>query len=120
MEMARSSKWGGSEKDLGRDDEKHWGRDRLGKKEMNCHINGVEKKYGKSKFKDNKNAFRKACREYASKQIIKQKSDFIRLGVSADWENFYTSMDKSFESSVIRSLSNILSNNHIYFGSKPV
>ena len=80
----------------------------------------VEKKYGKSKFKDNKNAFRKACREYASKQIIKQKSDFIRLGVSADWENFYTSMDKSFESSVIRSLSNILSNNHIYFGSKPV
>jgi isoleucyl-tRNA synthetase len=40
----------------------------------------VEKKYGKSKFKDNKNAFRKACREYASKQINKQKIDFIRLG----------------------------------------
>ena len=80
----------------------------------------VEKKYGKSKFKDNKNAFRKACREYASKQINKQKIDFIRLGVVADWENPYTSMDKDFESSVVKSFSSILKNNHIYHGSKPV
>ena len=80
----------------------------------------VEKKFGKSKFKDNKNAFRKACREYGSKQVLRQKSDFIRLGITADWENCYTSMDKTFESSVIRSLSKIISNNHIYFGSKPV
>ena len=29
-----------------------------------------------------------------SKQINKQKIDFIRLGVVADWENPYTSMDK--------------------------
>ena len=80
----------------------------------------VEKKYGKSKFKDNKNAFRKACREYASKQINKQKTDFIRLGVVADWENPYTSMDKDFEASVVKSFSSILKNNHIYHGSKPV
>ena len=80
----------------------------------------VEKKYGKSKFKDNKNAFRKACREYASKQINKQKIDFIRLGVVADWENPYTSMDKDFEASVVKSFSSILKNNHIYHGSKPV
>lgn len=80
----------------------------------------VEKKYGKSKFKDNKNAFRKACREYASKQINKQKIDFIRLGVVADWVNPYTSMDKDFEASVVKSFSDILKNNHIYHGSKPV
>lgn len=80
----------------------------------------VEKKYGKSKFKDNKNAFRKACREYASKQINKQKTDFIRLGVVADWVNPYTSMDKDFEASVVKSFSDILKNNHIYHGSKPV
>ncbi len=80
----------------------------------------VEKKYGKSKFKDDKNAFRKACREYASKQIDKQMNDFIRLGISADWENPYRSMDKDFEASVVRSLSAIIENNHIYYGSKPV
>ena len=80
----------------------------------------VEKKYGKSKFKDDKNAFRKACREYASKQINKQKLDFIRLGISADWNNPYTSMDKKFEASVVKSLSAMIENNHIYYGSKPV
>ena len=80
----------------------------------------VEKKYGKSKFKNDKNAFRKACREYASKQIDKQMNDFIRLGISADWENPYKSMDKDFEASVVRSLSAIIENNHIYYGSKPV
>ena len=80
----------------------------------------VEKKYGKSKFEDNKNAFRKACREYATKQIQKQKTDFIRLGVTADWDNPYSSMDKDFEASVIKSLSAMIENNHIYYGSKPV
>ena len=80
----------------------------------------VEKKYGKSKFKNDKNAFRKACREYASKQVTKQKIDFIRLGIAADWKNSYTSMDKEFEASIVRSLGEILKNKHIYFGSKPV
>ena len=80
----------------------------------------IEKKYGKSKFQDDKNAFRKACREYASKQVDRQKIDFIRLGVSADWDNSYTSMDKIFEASAVRSLATIIANNHIYFGSKPV
>ena len=80
----------------------------------------VEKKYGKSKFKEDKNAFRKACREYAHKQVERQKRDFIRLGVSADWKNSYLSMDKEFEASIVESLGNILSNEHIYYGSKPV
>ena len=80
----------------------------------------VEKKFGKSKFRENKNAFRKACREYARKQVEKQKKDFIRLGVSADWDNSYLSMDKDFEASIIESLGDILANDHIYFGSKPV
>ena len=73
---------------------------------------------GSQNFQDDKNAFRKACREYASKQVDRQKIDFIRLGVSADWDNSYTSMDKIFEASAVRSLATIITNNHIYFGSK--
>ena len=80
----------------------------------------VEKKFGKEKFKENDNGFRKACREFALKQVKKQKADFIRLGVSADWENPYMSMDKNFEALIIKSLSKIISNNHVYYGSKPV
>ena len=80
----------------------------------------VEKKYGKGKFKDNPNAFVAACREFAKKQIEKQKADFIRLGVFADWDNPYTSMDKEVEAGIVKSLSKIIDNNHIYFGSKPV
>ncbi len=80
----------------------------------------VEKKYGKGKFKDNPNAFVAACREFARKQIEKQKADFIRLGVFADWDNPYTSMDKEVESGIVKSLSKIIDNNHVYFGSKPV
>ena len=51
MEMARSGKWGGSKKDLGRDEEKHWGRDRLGRKEMSDR--SYDKDYGSRKFKGN-------------------------------------------------------------------
>ena len=80
----------------------------------------VEKKYGKGKYKDNPNAFVAACREFARKQIEKQKADFIRLGVFADWDNPYTSMDKEVESGIVKSLSKIIDNNHVYFGSKPV
>ncbi|GIR42546.1 MAG: hypothetical protein CM15mP53_04620 [Ectothiorhodospiraceae bacterium] len=80
----------------------------------------VEKKYGKGKFKDNPNAFVAACREFARKQIEKQKADFIRLGVFADWDNPYTSMDKEVEAGIVKSLSKIIDNNHVYFGSKPV
>ena len=47
--MARSGKWGGSEKDFSRDEEEHWGRDRLGKKEMNGNVG--DREYGKREFK---------------------------------------------------------------------
>ena len=80
----------------------------------------VEKKFGKSKFSDNPKGFISACREFAEKQINKQKADFIRLGVFADWENPYTSMDKSIESRIVASLGKMIDNKHIYYGSKPV
>ena len=80
----------------------------------------VEKKYGKSKFKDNPKDFIKACREFADKQIEKQKNDFIRLGIFGNWDNSYSSMDKDIESGIVLSLAKIIKNKHIYYGSKPV
>ena len=40
----------------------------------------VEKKVGKAGVKIEPDQFRKACRDYAAKQIAGQKADFIRLG----------------------------------------
>ena len=80
----------------------------------------VEKKYGKAKFRDNPKGFILACREFAEKQIKKQKEDFIRLGIFGTWDKPYTSMDKEIESEIVNSLSKMIKNGHIYYGSKPV
>ncbi len=80
----------------------------------------VEKKYGKAKFRDNPKGFILACREFAEKQIKKQKEDFIRLGVFGTWDKPYTSMDKEIEAEIVNSLSKMIKNGHIYYGSKPV
>ncbi|QJC28481.1 isoleucine--tRNA ligase [Enterobacteriaceae endosymbiont of Plateumaris consimilis] len=77
------------------------------------NLNILNKKISQSKL-------RLECRKYALKQIKKQKKDFIRLGVLADWENPYLTMDFKTEANIIRTFSKILQNNHIYKGEKPV
>ncbi len=80
----------------------------------------VEKKVGKPGQKLDSADFRKACREYASKQIDKQCKDFRRLGVFGDWDNPYLTMNFKQEADIVRSLGKILKNKHITKGSKPV
>src|SRR5262249_51759988 len=46
----------------------------------------VEKKFGKVGDKLDARAFREKCREYAKEQINRQREDFKRLGVLADWD----------------------------------
>ena len=41
--------------------------------------------------------FRSACEQFAKDFVNRQRDEFIRLGVLADWENPYCTMDKSFE-----------------------
>ncbi|MEE2024667.1 isoleucine--tRNA ligase [Alkalimonas mucilaginosa] len=80
----------------------------------------VEKKYGKPGVKLSDAEFRQKCREYAASQIEAQKVDFVRLGVLADWDNPYRTMDYDFEANIIRSLSKIIDNGHLQQGFKPV
>ena len=81
----------------------------------------VEKKHGKnSDLVKNKHDFINACKEYALTQVEKQKDDFIRLGVLADWSNPYKSADASFEADTLRALATIVKNNHLQKGEKPV
>jgi isoleucyl-tRNA synthetase len=80
----------------------------------------VEKKVGKPGGKVTAAQFRVACREYAGKQVNKQRTDFKRLGVVGDWENPYLTMDYKTEADIIRSLGRIVDNGHVHEGYKPV
>jgi len=80
----------------------------------------VEKKVGKAGVKVSPAVFRKACREYAGKQVDIQKEAFMRLGVLGDWSHPYLTMDFKFEADIVRSLGKIVSNGHIHKGAKPV
>jgi isoleucyl-tRNA synthetase len=80
----------------------------------------VEKKIGKAGVKVSPAVFRKACREYAGKQVDIQKEAFIRLGILGDWNNPYLTMDFAFEANIVRSLGKINQKGHINAGAKPV
>ncbi len=80
----------------------------------------VEKKIGKAGIKVSPAVFRKACREYAGKQVNIQKEAFIRLGILGDWQHPYLTMDFAFEADIVRALGKISQNGHIAKGAKPV
>ncbi len=80
----------------------------------------VEKKVGKAGHKVDARTFRKACREYAQKQVDKQRVDFKRLGVMGDWENPYLTMNFNTEANIVRALGKIIEAGHMHKGVKPV
>jgi len=80
----------------------------------------VEKKIGKAGEKVNPATFRKACREYAAKQVDGQRADFKRLGVLGDWSHPYLTMDFKFEADILRQLGRIVAAGHVYKSYKPV
>ena len=80
----------------------------------------VEKKVGKPGHKVSAAEFRQACRDYAMKQVDRQRVDFKRLGVLGDWDNPYLTMNFAQEADIIRSLGRIAAQGHISKGSKPV
>lgn len=60
------------------------------------------------------------CRDYALSQVDKQRDDFKRLGVSADWDNPYITLDPKFEADQIRVFGAMADKGYIYRGAKPV
>lgn len=80
----------------------------------------VEKKVGKPGHKVTASEFRQKCRDYAIKQVNGQREDFKRLGVFADWDKPYLTMDYSTEANIIRALGKIAENGHLQQGFKPV
>lgn len=89
-----------------------------------CHGLPIELKVEGLVGKPNQNLsaaeFRNACRDYAKGQVEGQRKDFVRLGVLADWENPYLTMNFDTEANIIRTFAKVVENGHLYKGYKPV
>ncbi|PLC53542.1 isoleucine--tRNA ligase [Pollutimonas nitritireducens] len=77
----------------------------------------IEKKYGKHLPVAE---VQSKARAYAYEQIDRQRADFKRLGVLADWDRPYLTMNFSNEADELRSLARILEKGYVFRGLKPV
>ena len=64
--------------------------------------------------------YREMCREFAESQVKKQMADFKRLGVMADWDHPYITLQHDFEAQEIRVFGEMFKKGYIYKGLKPV
>ena len=64
--------------------------------------------------------FRNACHAFAQDFVNIQKEQFVRLGITADWDKPYLTMDKSFEAREIKVFGEMYKKGYIYKGLKPV
>ncbi|MHB1752556.1 MAG: isoleucine--tRNA ligase [Acidiferrobacter sp.] len=80
----------------------------------------VEKTVGRCGRDVDARAFRKACRDYATRQVAAQRDDFIRLGVLGDFVHPYLTMDYAIEADIVRELARIRARGHVYRSEKPV
>lgn len=88
-----------------------------------CHGLPIEQQIEKKSINLNivdKKTFRKICFQYTLKQIKKQKKDFIRLGILADWNNINYTMNHKNEANTIKILIKILKKGYIYQDFKPI
>ncbi|HTJ96447.1 MAG TPA: class I tRNA ligase family protein, partial [Rhodocyclaceae bacterium] len=63
---------------------------------------------------------RELSRVYAAEQVELQKAGFERLGVLADWDNPYLTMNFANEAGEIRALAEIVKKGFVFKGLKPV
>jgi len=82
----------------------------------------VEKKLGGKQKKEQleKHQIRKLCREHAAKFVGIQRDEFKTLGIIADWEKPYVTMDYKFEANIYRTLCSVAKKNLLIERSKPV
>jgi isoleucyl-tRNA synthetase len=83
----------------------------------------VEEQYRKKKLdKDQVDPveFRAECRAYAQKWVDTQREQLKRLGVNADWDNPYLTMDFQAEATIVTELLKFAESGQLYRGAKPV
>ncbi len=82
----------------------------------------VEKKLGGKQKKERLSTaeIRKLCRDHAAKFVDIQRDEFKQLGILADWEKPYLTMDYRFEANIYRTLCSVAKKGLLIERSKPV
>ena len=92
-----------------------------------CHGLPIEWKIEERYKKNKKNKdeipikdFRKECREFAKEWIDIHINEFKRLGITGDFENYYSTMSFVAEAQIVKELGKFLLDGSLYQGFKPV
>jgi isoleucyl-tRNA synthetase len=89
-----------------------------------CHGLPIEllalKEMKTDKNKVDKIVFRKQAADFAKKFVGIQKEEFKRLGVIADWDNPYLTLDPKYEASIIKVFKELVEKGYVYRKKKPV
>ncbi len=83
----------------------------------------IEEQYRKKKRNKDEvpaSEFRAECREYADKWVGVQREEFKRLGVLAQWDKPYLTMDYDAEAAIVTELLKFAEAGQLYRGAKPV
>src|SRR5271165_3764438 len=64
--------------------------------------------------------FRRECRAFADHWLRVQRDEFIRLGITGDWNHPYSTMSFPAEAQIVREIHKFAGNGTLYRGSKPV
>ena len=73
----------------------------------------IEEEYrakGKNKDEVPINEFRRECRAFAQHWLDVQREEFMRLGVTGDWDHYYTTMNFAAEAQIARELMKFAAN----------
>ncbi|NQS99450.1 MAG: isoleucine--tRNA ligase [Candidatus Omnitrophica bacterium] len=89
-----------------------------------CHGLPVEhqlfKELGISKHEMDKLEFRKKAKEFALKFVDIQREQFQKLGLLADWQRPYLTLDFAYEAEIIRVFAKLVKAGYVYHGQKPI
>lgn len=89
-----------------------------------CHglpiEHNVDKELGPEGKKYSQAEKRKLCRRYAEKYVDIQREEFKRLGVSAEWDNPYLTMDYEYEAIIARECIKFCMEGSLFRSKKPI
>ncbi len=89
-----------------------------------CHGLPIEQKVARELRDSNRQAstseLRQLCDAFSEVWIAKQKEQFKRLGVLADWANEYKTKAPSFEADILRTFASFVEKGVVYRSKKPV
>ena len=80
----------------------------------------VTKKLRTSKKEFNSLELRQECEEFSKGYIETQRGQFKRLGILADWEKEYRTMNPAYEAEIIRTFADFVNQGLVYRSKKPV